>query len=529
MPRVRVKKRAKTASDPEGPGAVAVSKIRSDPDFHAAKKVVPSDAGGYEVIAIESGRGFGEYSSRTRAARRLGLLEKASPMSRDARKKAETPATSANEGDEGSSQKKPETRVSETPAHVHTLRVGGATITTSKNTGDPHTHRATLPDGKVVTLSSAKDAKGHTHRITVDGTAITSSGPRAEAEKKPKKKAETEPEEPKKSSIVPDVLTFDAVVSKRMPEEGSGLPASLEQDVPPRFCFWKCSDPDEARRVRDALVEECLFTEETIKNVSGVPRRVITQVVEKFFVPNYSDDDSPPRVPTDTRAIIRAAAHLPSADVDEDGNTLLLDEDVVKAFGIGSVIEKAQNSDGDFLIAAPDTSENRLAMKSIGGAYRMQTIPGVIFATSTGFTPTPILEVVQPSREDELIEKALESKTRLVKAEEERIVYGVVLEPDEVDKQNDTVSAEEIRSAAHKFMEDFGVLGLQHREAINGQVKLLENFIAPTDFEMEGDKIKKGSWVMAERILSDDLWEKIKKGEITGFSIGGDAVRKPVD
>ena len=159
----------------------------------------------------------------------------------------------------------------------------------------------------------------------------------------------------------------------------------------------------------------------------------------------------------------------------------------------------------------------------------MLTIPDVIFATSTAFTESAVIELVEPSREDEVITKALQGQTKLIiKSEEERIVYGVVLEPNTVDKQQDTISPGEIRQAAHKFMEDFGTLGLQHTESINGEAKLLETFIAPVDFDVNGDTITKGSWVMSERILNDDLWSAVKKGEITGFSIGGSAIRKPV-
>jgi len=107
--------------------------------------------------------------------------------------------------------------------------------------------------------------------------------------------------------------------------------------------------------------------------------------------------------------------------------------------------------------------------------------------------------------------------------EDERYVLGIVLEPEEVDAQGDICSPEEIRQAAHRFMEEFGTLGLMHRFPADGQVKILESYIAPADFEIVGTRIRKGTWLLAVRILSDELWEQVKDGVLTGFSIGGSA------
>ena len=55
---------------------------------------------------------------------------------------------------------------------------------------------------------------------------------------------------------------------------------------------------------------------------------------------------------------------------------------------------------------------------------------------------------------DELV---FDKPSRLVKGidpNDERFVLGIVLEPEVVDAQGDIYSAEEIRAAAHRFMED---------------------------------------------------------------------------
>ena len=76
-------------------------------------------------------------------------------------------------------------------------------------------------------------------------------------------------------------------------------------------------------------------------------------------------------------------------------------------------------------------------------------------------------------------------------------------------------------------MEEFGGLGLMHRLRVNDQVKVLESFLAPTDFTLGETSVRKGTWLLAVRVLGDELWGKVKSGELTGFSIGGSARRVP--
>lgn len=108
-------------------------------------------------------------------------------------------------------------------------------------------------------------------------------------------------------------------------------------------------------------------------------------------------------------------------------------------------------------------------------------------------------------------------------ANEQRIVSGVVLKPEEVDAHGDIYSAEVIRKAAYDFLAGFGTettLGLQHSN-FEPPTSLCESYIAPCDFTLGATKIKKGTWIMSVKVNDDKLWQRIKRGEITGFSIGG--------
>lgn len=114
------------------------------------------------------------------------------------------------------------------------------------------------------------------------------------------------------------------------------------------------------------------------------------------------------------------------------------------------------------------------------------------------------------------------------KAAEEQYVLGIVLEPNIVDAQNDTYSAEEIRQCAQKFMEEFRNVGLMHKQFVNDEIKIVESYIAPADFDLGGIAVRKGTWLMGCRVLSPELWALVKNGGLTGFSIGGSAVREPL-
>jgi site-specific DNA-adenine methylase len=116
----------------------------------------------------------------------------------------------------------------------------------------------------------------------------------------------------------------------------------------------------------------------------------------------------------------------------------------------------------------------------------------------------------------------------LEKAEgEKRLVTGIVLEPGtpmETDAHNDFIRAPAIERAAHRFLAAYNRrtrMGVMH--AVFGElgIELVESYIAPVDMKLGGQDVKKGSWVMTVRVLSDDLWRRVKNGSITGFSIGG--------
>jgi 2'-5' RNA ligase len=115
----------------------------------------------------------------------------------------------------------------------------------------------------------------------------------------------------------------------------------------------------------------------------------------------------------------------------------------------------------------------------------------------------------------------------ILKADEHRqLVYGVVLEPDMIDSQLDVMRASEIEAAAHYYLNFSRVVGDRHRKKANAEV--VESYIAPVDFDLNGQRVKKGSWVLVVHITDPYLWQQVKQGLYTGFSVGGFGERREV-
>lgn len=106
------------------------------------------------------------------------------------------------------------------------------------------------------------------------------------------------------------------------------------------------------------------------------------------------------------------------------------------------------------------------------------------------------------------------------KDNERRIAYSVVYEPDKKDADGDWAAADEIEKACHRFMKDYQVIGIMHRRENRG-IKLVECWTAKADFEWEGQKILKGSWLIGLYFEDEVVWAKVKDGTFNGVSMGG--------
>ena len=108
------------------------------------------------------------------------------------------------------------------------------------------------------------------------------------------------------------------------------------------------------------------------------------------------------------------------------------------------------------------------------------------------------------------------------KGKDEQIICGIIYETDEIDTDGDTANMEEILKASNYFMEKVLKYKLMHKYNFT-KIKLLQNVVAPTSFEMKGRTIQRGTWYQICHILDKEVWNDIKSGKITGFSMAGTA------
>lgn len=121
-------------------------------------------------------------------------------------------------------------------------------------------------------------------------------------------------------------------------------------------------------------------------------------------------------------------------------------------------------------------------------------------------------------------------ESQLIKAgrapDEWSTFYCVVAVPNEVDQQGDVWTADEIRKAAHDFVEGGGLINFMHK-TMEPVGKLVESSIALEEMRVNGEHIPKGSWYIAVR-PNPEMKKAIERGEVTGISVQGSARREPV-
>lgn len=103
------------------------------------------------------------------------------------------------------------------------------------------------------------------------------------------------------------------------------------------------------------------------------------------------------------------------------------------------------------------------------------------------------------------------------------IIYGVVYAPGELDNQGEVMFSDAIEQMAHRFMElDLSTAIDTFHDGVPNGCRPVESFIA-----RKGDPdYPEGAWVMGVRV-TDDIADKVERGEVNGFSF--DAMTKARD
>lgn len=114
------------------------------------------------------------------------------------------------------------------------------------------------------------------------------------------------------------------------------------------------------------------------------------------------------------------------------------------------------------------------------------------------------------------------SSGRILKADaESHFVTGVVYEPLVEDVHGNFMTEDEITKAAHWFLKNSSKVDLQHSFDPLPGASVVESWIAKSDFDINGGKVQKGTWLMTMEVDDAGIWDAIQKGELTGFSMGG--------
>jgi hypothetical protein len=106
-----------------------------------------------------------------------------------------------------------------------------------------------------------------------------------------------------------------------------------------------------------------------------------------------------------------------------------------------------------------------------------------------------------------------------------RIVWAEVYAPDRPDADGEFMRAETIEKMAYDFMraQKLDAVDTQHNQVQQDGCCVIESFIA-----RKGDPdFIPGAWVVGMHVNNDELWSKIEKGEIAGFSMEAMVIKEP--
>ncbi len=113
----------------------------------------------------------------------------------------------------------------------------------------------------------------------------------------------------------------------------------------------------------------------------------------------------------------------------------------------------------------------------------------------------------------------------ITKQEELQVVWGwasVIKEDGKVvvDSQDDVISEVSLLKAAHEFVTDFRQGKVMHHG--RKVATLVESVVFTDDLQKAlGIDLKKIGWLIAMKVLDEDVWKLVKNGTLQAFSIGG--------
>lgn len=107
----------------------------------------------------------------------------------------------------------------------------------------------------------------------------------------------------------------------------------------------------------------------------------------------------------------------------------------------------------------------------------------------------------------------------------ERLITGIVADPENIDSYGQIIDAHVVRKMALNFMERHGDMGTDHAKdddgnpiVLNDDIVIVENWVTRNKDVIGGEKVPQGAWMLTVRVLSDEIWERVVDGELNGYS-----------
>ena len=140
--------------------------------------------------------------------------------------------------------------------------------------------------------------------------------------------------------------------------------------------------------------------------------------------------------------------------------------------------------------------------------------------------------VESPAIESDFVALSKEEEKRVfLESDERHMVYGAALIPDKDIYRNNgeqefyiSFTKESIEKMSQDFMKNYrqNEVTLDHDEMANG-ITITESWLVEDTYKDKanalGINVPKGSWMIGMKVNQIDVWERVKSGELKGFSV----------
>jgi len=332
----------------------------------------------------------------------------------------------------------------------------------------------------------------------------------------------------------PYVLSEEAIEKDWMPPVGvAALPSWLQESVPPHLRYWEEKDEEKRREMREELV---VWFEEGQSEVekNAAPRfKLFRQTFRGQIVIRFGPSTTLYYLLLEKPRMVFSLDNDPRLRSEVAG--VELDDEYYRALWPKTGVFEPQPAT---LLNPTKETPSKIELVDEGEMLVLEEEPGLLRVRLSGKEIVGYYLILWEEEDSPIVvvrrsdtpsaEKKSTPFVPVGKNEEKQIVYGVVLSPHEPDAHGDIIPPEEVERAAHRYLIFGRQVGINH----NGEPILafpVESYIARTSFYYDPSRpdslVREGEWVLGVWIPEREVWERIKRGELTGWSIQGLGIR----